>query len=191
MKPVALAGLAISLALAATAANAATVVVDAAANSSSGGTGAVTGFSFVAGDLFTVTVDADDLWNAGSLPRWSDADGLDGPAFATGADESGQTAGTQISADFGFWSQDGFSARYGALVGKIGSTYAVIGKSFAGPAWDTGALTLYYWDSNSGDNTEHVTATITAVPEPAAWAMMIAGFGLTGAALRRRRLAPA
>ena len=29
-----------------------------------------------------------------------------------------------------------------------------------------------------------------AVPEPASWAMLIAGFGLTGAALRRRRLAP-
>lgn len=29
----------------------------------------------------------------------------------------------------------------------------------------------------------------TAVPEPATWAMMIAGFGLAGAALRRRRLA--
>ena len=29
------------------------------------------------------------------------------------------------------------------------------------------------------------------VPEPAAWALLIAGFGLTGAALRRRRAAPA
>jgi hypothetical protein len=29
--------------------------------------------------------------------------------------------------------------------------------------------------------------TITAVPEPATWAMMITGFGLAGAALRRRR----
>lgn len=28
-----------------------------------------------------------------------------------------------------------------------------------------------------------------AVPEPASWAMLIAGFGLTGAAMRRRRLA--
>jgi hypothetical protein len=28
-----------------------------------------------------------------------------------------------------------------------------------------------------------------AVPEPAAWALLIAGFGLTGAALRRRRRA--
>jgi hypothetical protein len=31
------------------------------------------------------------------------------------------------------------------------------------------------------------TVTITAVPEPATWAMMITGFGLAGAALRRRR----
>lgn len=29
------------------------------------------------------------------------------------------------------------------------------------------------------------------VPEPAAWAMLIAGFGLTGAAMRRRRIAVA
>ncbi|MBA3895889.1 MAG: PEPxxWA-CTERM sorting domain-containing protein [Sphingomonadaceae bacterium] len=28
---------------------------------------------------------------------------------------------------------------------------------------------------------------ITAVPEPASWAMMIAGFGMAGVALRRRR----
>ena len=27
-----------------------------------------------------------------------------------------------------------------------------------------------------------------AVPEPASWALMILGFGLTGAALRRRRI---
>nr|WP_243450482.1 PEPxxWA-CTERM sorting domain-containing protein [Polymorphobacter glacialis] len=29
----------------------------------------------------------------------------------------------------------------------------------------------------------------TAVPEPASWALLIAGFGLTGAAMRRRRQA--
>jgi hypothetical protein len=29
------------------------------------------------------------------------------------------------------------------------------------------------------------------VPEPASWAMLIAGFGLTGAAMRRRRMVPA
>jgi hypothetical protein len=36
---------------------------------------------------------------------------------------------------------------------------------------------------------ESVTLTITAVPEAGSWAMMIAGFGLVGAGLRRRRTA--
>jgi hypothetical protein len=36
-----------------------------------------------------------------------------------------------------------------------------------------------------------VTGPSGAVPEPAAWALMIGGFGLTGAALRRRRTAVA
>lgn len=33
-----------------------------------------------------------------------------------------------------------------------------------------------------------IQSVATAVPEPAAWAMMISGFGLMGAALRRRRV---
>jgi hypothetical protein len=33
----------------------------------------------------------------------------------------------------------------------------------------------------------HETTTVSAVPEPATWAMMITGFGLAGAAMRRRR----
>jgi len=32
------------------------------------------------------------------------------------------------------------------------------------------------------------TAAVAAVPEPAGWALMLTGFGLTGAALRRRRV---
>ncbi|WP_353200316.1 PEPxxWA-CTERM sorting domain-containing protein [Sandarakinorhabdus sp.] len=36
-----------------------------------------------------------------------------------------------------------------------------------------------------------VSAATGAVPEPASWAMLIAGFGLTGAAMRRRRTAVA
>ena len=43
-----------------------------------------------------------------------------------------------------------------------------------------------YSDINSPQNTITVTA---AVPEPASWALLIAGFGLTGAAARRRRVA--
>jgi PEP-CTERM motif len=35
--------------------------------------------------------------------------------------------------------------------------------------------------------TSHIEWSINAVPEPASWAMLIAGFGLTGASLRCRR----
>jgi hypothetical protein len=34
-------------------------------------------------------------------------------------------------------------------------------------------------------------AVAGVIPEPASWALMIAGFGLVGAAMRRQRLAPA
>jgi hypothetical protein len=45
--------------------------------------------------------------------------------------------------------------------------------------------------TNSADNVgpllDNVKLTVDAgVPEPAAWAMMLAGFGLVGAAMRRR-----
>ncbi|HLZ73865.1 DUF642 domain-containing protein [Phenylobacterium sp.] len=60
----------------------------------------------------------------------------------------------------------------------------------------SGASTALTFTGNVGqayiglDNVSVVeTAAPGAVPEPAAWALMIAGFGLAGAALRRRRLA--
>ncbi len=43
----------------------------------------------------------------------------------------------------------------------------------------------------TSDGTLHSITYSAGIPEPAAWALMIAGFGLTGAALRRtRRQAP-
>ena len=41
------------------------------------------------------------------------------------------------------------------------------------------------------DPTGQIAFTLTSVPEPAAWALMLAGFGLAGAAVRRRRQVPA
>lgn len=174
-------------AVSATTAGAATFVVDALGNSSSGGT-ALSTLNVSAGSTISVSVAATDLWSAGSLPRWSNADGLVATTFATGSDESGQAAGTQIGANFGTWTQDGFAAPYGALVGKLGSSYYLIGTNFSLSAPVTGTLKLYYWDSNNGDNSGSVLATVTAVPEPANWVMLIAGFGLVGVSSRRRRI---
>src|SRR5678816_2450229 len=112
-------GMAAGLFLAA-AAHATVFVVDALAHSSNSGAG--TGLATVAldlGDVFSVTVGADDLWSAGALPRWSDADGLTHDRFATGSDESGEAAGTLIGTDFGLLNIGGFSAPYGSLVGQI------------------------------------------------------------------------
>jgi hypothetical protein len=64
----------------------------------------------------------------------------------------------------------------------------------------------FVWNNESGDGhgphddswnyffnagNARLDATFNSVPEPATWAMMIAGFGLAGAALRRRRAATA
>ncbi len=177
--------LALSLAIAG-AAHASSYVVDALANSSSGGTG-VGSLNLTAGETFTVSVNPGDLWNAGPLPRWSNADGLTHDLFATGSDDSGQAAGTLIGQDFGLWTADGFSAPYGALVGEIGGVFHLLGTSFNGPAWGTGTLYLFYWDSNNYDNTQFITAQLSAVPEPLTWLMMVSGVALIGAGLRGSR----
>lgn len=166
---------------------AATFDVYAKVNSSTGGTGVDT-LTFSLGDWFSVSADPGDLWSAGALPRWSNADGLIGDLFATGSDESGQPAGTLIGQNYGPYTKDGFTAPYGALVGRIGgSNYFLIGTSFSGQANASGVLKLFYWDENSFDNADHIAVTVTAVPEPGALAMLLAGFGLMGVMMARRR----
>lgn len=51
-------------------------------------------------------------------------------------------------------------------------------------AGDTVAFTAYTIPAGYGDGTIAVSAAL--VPEPATWGLMIAGFGLVGAAVRRR-----
>lgn len=167
----------------------ATVVVDAFANSSSGGVGKATGVVLSSGSFFTVSAALDDLWASGALPRWSNANGMTGDLFATGTDESGEAVGTLIGINHGLWNQNSISAHYGTLVGEINGIYQALGASFAGNAWASGELKLYYWDSNNGDNIGSVAVDVAAVPEPATWAMMVGGLAVAGVAMRRRKTA--
>ncbi len=168
-------------------ASAATFDVYALANSSSGGSGLST-ISLTLGQSFSVSVDPDDLWSAGALPRWSNADGLTHDLFATGTDESAEAFGTLIGQNFGLYAQDGLSAPYGSLVGRVGSgAYFLIGTSYTGVADATGTLAFFYWDSNNFDNTEFVTASLRAVvdaggavPLPGALPLFATGLGALG-----------
>ena len=163
--------------------------VDAKANSSTGGIGLDTGLTYNAGDTISGFVNASDLWNAGPLPRWSNADGLITDLFATESDDSAEAEGTKIGQAFSDYTQDGFTFAYGTLVGKINSTYFELGTSFDVVSTEAGALSLYYWDSNNSDNTEFVTVNITsAVPEPSTIALFALGtIGLIGFTRLRSR----
>jgi hypothetical protein len=164
-------------------ATAATISLDvfAQANSVSGGVGAVAG-AVNAGDLLTISANTNDLWSAGALPRWSNADGLTGILLATGTDESGQAAGVQIGANFGVLNMNGLSLPFGTLVGEIGGTFFDVGTFFSGPAPASGILNLFYWDSNSGDNANSVRVTVRTpdgngqVPVPGVLALLGVGF---------------
>jgi hypothetical protein len=87
--------------------------------------------------------------------------------------------------------------RFGNLLGSVTDTdNKPLGQ---GPVleFDMAGIQSVSFSGTSGtvgfDNFEFdtVTPVSAAVPEPASWALMIAGFGLAGAALRRRRPATA
>lgn len=170
---------------------AATYTVKALENSTSGGVGLeVDVFS---GNSFSILVSTSDLWNAGDLPRWSNANGIDGPdLIASGvADATGDNPAaefTVIGRDiFGDYTQNGLTAPFGTLVGQFGSgNFFKIGTSYTGIATDN-KLKLFYFDSNNGDNTGSVRVNVTAVPEPETYAMLLAGLGVIGFMARRRK----
>lgn len=85
----------------------------------------------------------------------------------------------------------------------LASTYSAGFLNGAGGGTAAGARTAFLTGLNAGRvyyNLHTSTfpggeirgnLTLTAVPEPASWAMMIGGFGLVGASMRRRRMVAA
>ena len=160
-----------------TAAHASSVVVNAIDPN-----GSNAGF-LTTGEAFTVTVDTNDLWSAGGLPRFSNADGLVADLYSVAGDDSGVTPGVLIGKDWGLYG----AFNYGELVGQIGSGALFgVGTDFAGVANSTGELRLFYWDSGYADNFGSITATV-AIPEPTNIALMALALGAF--ALSRRRKA--
>jgi len=128
-----------------------------------------TGVTLDAGTIYTFSVEnaATTIWSAGNdipFPRTSTAAGID-PAL------------------YGTLTQNGFTANFGALVGEAGSTFFLIGTG-ASMSGLSGDLKLMYWDTTFTDNSGIQTVDVSAAPEPATWAMLIAGFAGLGLAMR-------
>jgi hypothetical protein len=156
------------------------VVVDALLNSSSGtGVDRDTGLDLVAGDRLRSTVDALDCWSAGADPRVSNANGLDGLSPAP----------CQPTANFGLHSQDGESFPFGMLVARIGGgDWFKLGMLFDAVVSESGRLFLVYWDSNNGDNTGFVTASLDVNPSnvPTPGGLLLLGTALLALGTSRR-----
>ena len=84
-------------------------------------------------------------------------------------------------------------------VSSAGSVMLEIGEPQIFDNWGDGYYQTTYWHYLSGiginpgyelESRVGFRVTLTQVPEPASWALMIAGFGLAGGALRRRRERP-
>ena len=96
--------------------------------------------------------------------------------------------------NFPLYTYDGFSFRYGSLIGQIGSgDYFFIGTSFQQAVADTGELKLMYWDSNYIDNFDSISAltaniSVNPVPVPGAVLLGSMGMGIVGWLRRRQSL---
>jgi hypothetical protein len=120
-------------------------------------------FTFNANDLITVKFDVSG----------SQRSGLDGVVVALLPDDP---SGTVLANYFELTFNDGFfEGKLGPAALDAGVGYKL---AFAGNDPDP---------DNIGLVIDNVSLDVSAVPEPASWAMMIAGFGLVGGALRTRR----
>ena len=128
-----------------------------------------TGITFAVGD--SLVVSATGLWNGGAC----------GDIDANGTGCFGNEPLTGIN--------------YFSLIGKIGtdatfdSSWFKLGTGYTGTAATSGTLYLAYLDNDSFNNSGFVTASVTAVPEPGTYALLLAGLVGVGAVVRRQQAA--
>ncbi len=135
-------------------------VVNAINNTSNGGLPVDT-LLLTAGQQFSISSSTDDLWSAGSLPRFADGNGLIITRLATAGDDSGQAVGTLIGDVFGSFTQGNLTAPFASLAGLIAGNYQALGANGTFTAAQTGTLGLVFWDQFSGDNFGNITFTVS------------------------------
>lgn len=130
---------------------------------------------------YTLTLDV-GRWIGLVHPSWGYDFALIGGELGAGASILARSTG--VTGPSGATLTQGFFETV-QLVFETGASGSEIGKALTIGLASRGAGIAY-------DNVRlDATPLAAGVPEPSTWAMMIAGFGLTGALLRRRRVAPA
>ena len=142
-------------------------------------------------DLFRYSADGKLDWTTNTASYFS-ADG-GATAYQAGLFSTGTYHGDgwQASHWKGPQLPDG---RFSCALPKLGimNPYICNGRNGIVTGLDLAALDAIGWNTNQnvgayGVSTAQIAFASTNVPEPASWAMLIAGFGLTGAAMRRRK----
>jgi len=148
-------------------------------------------------DLSGATFDHIQPYSTGIIPGGSnwyvalgDSPGMDwyqltGTTLPFGSSGNYYTSAATGGDAFSIWGYDGGTPLVGLPTGYISSTaisssMVLAGETIAGMTLTPGTYTF----ATPGDT---IILNISAVPEPATWAMMLMGFGGLGAMLRRRR----
>jgi hypothetical protein len=133
--------------------------------------------------------------------QWRAADANDSLTFQYSLNAAGVTGGTWTTiSSLTFTSPNGGTT--GAINGNLATNQQLLSGSLTGLSIANGSTFAVRWfDQNAAGSDDGLavdnftlsalTAPVGAVPEPGTWALMLTGFGLAGAALRRRRPAAA
>jgi hypothetical protein len=148
------------------------------------GTITTTSINFVAGRTVTVSFDLSGNQRDGAVDTFSLVTAFNAPNSGFVGVNSGPPAFT-LPAWVG-------ALNFTPFVETIAGTRGFVTYSAFFTPTNAGSFTLAFTGSgggnvNIGPIIDNVLVTQGAIPEPASWAMLIAGFGLVGAASRRRR----